>query len=91
MNMNLGYSLAVEKLCGMKTAREGPGHPRHHLRDEPHRQSHLVAMGTYGLDLGTVSARFSTPSANARHILDLFEEVCGARLTYSYITIGGVA
>ena len=23
-------------------------------------------------------------------ILDLFEEVCGARLTYSYITIGGV-
>ncbi len=23
-------------------------------------------------------------------ILDLFEEVCGARLTYSYITVGGV-
>jgi NADH-quinone oxidoreductase subunit D len=23
------------------------------------------------------------------HILDLFEEVCGARLTYSYLTIGG--
>ena len=22
-------------------------------------------------------------------ILDLFEEVCGARLTYSYLTIGG--
>ena len=23
-------------------------------------------------------------------ILNLFEEVCGARLTYSYITLGGV-
>ena len=36
------------------------------------------------------SARSSTPSASASTILDLFEDVCGARLTYSYITIGGV-
>ena len=38
MNMNLGYSLAVEKLCGMKLPEKGQRHPRHHRRDEPHRQ-----------------------------------------------------
>ena len=29
-------------------------------------------------------------SVNERKILDLYEEVCGARLTYSYITVGGM-
>jgi len=51
--------------------------------------SHLVAMGTYGLDLGTFSP-FLYAFREREMILDLFEEVCGARLTYSYITIGGV-
>jgi len=51
--------------------------------------SHLVAMGTYGLDLGTFSP-FLYAFREREQILDLLEEVCGARLTYSYITIGGV-
>ena len=38
MNMNLAYSMAVEKLCGMKIPGKGAGHPRHHRGDEPHRQ-----------------------------------------------------
>src|SRR5437879_6421023 len=51
--------------------------------------SQLVGMGAYGLDLGTFSP-FLYAFREREMILDLFEEVCGARLTYSYITIGGV-
>ena len=50
--------------------------------------SHLVGMGTYGLDLGTFSP-FLYAFREREIILDLFEEACGARLTYSYLTVGG--
>ncbi len=88
MNMNLGYSLAVEKLCGMKIP-EKASVIRVIVAELNRIASHLVAMGTYGLDLGTFSP-FLYAFREREMILDLFEEVCGARLTYSYITIGGV-
>ena len=47
--------------------------------------SHLVGMGAYGLDLGTFSP-FLYAFREREKILDLFEEACGARLTYSYLT-----
>ena len=50
--------------------------------------SHLVGMGAYGLDLGTFSP-FLYAFRERERILDLFEEACGARLTYSYLTVGG--
>jgi len=88
MNMNLGYSLAVEKLCGMKLP-EKANVIRVIIAELNRIASHLVAMGTYGLDLGTFSP-FLYAFREREQILDLLEEVCGARLTYSYITIGGV-
>jgi NADH-quinone oxidoreductase subunit D len=88
MNMNLGYSLAVEKLCGMKIP-EKANVIRVLVCELNRIASHLVAMGTYGLDLGTFSP-FLYAFREREMILDLFEEVCGARLTYSYITVGGV-
>jgi NADH-quinone oxidoreductase subunit D len=90
MNMNLGYSLAIEKLCGI-TAKipEKASVIRVIIAELNRIASHLVAMGTYGLDLGTFSP-FLYAFREREMILDLFEEVCGARLTYSYITIGGV-
>jgi len=88
MNMNLGYSLAIEKLCGMKVPEKAQ--VIRVLIGELNRiASHLVGMGAYGLDLGTFSP-FLYAFREREHILDLFEDVCGARLTYSYITIGGV-
>ena len=51
--------------------------------------NHLVAAGCYGLDLGSFTP-FMWTFREREKILDLFEEVCGARLTYSYITVGGV-
>jgi len=88
MNMNLAYSLAVEKLCNMKIP-EKANVIRVIVCELNRIASHLVAMGTYGLDLGTFSP-FLYAFREREMILDLFEEVCGARLTYSYITIGGV-
>src|SRR5712691_8877045 len=88
MNMNLAYSLAVEKLCGMKLP-EKANVIRVIIAEMNRIASHLVGMGAYGLDLGTFSP-FLYAFREREIILDLFEEVCGARLTYSYITIGGV-
>lgn len=87
MNMNLAYSLAVEKLCGMKLP-EKANVIRVLIAELNRIASHLVGMGAYGLDLGTFSP-FLYAFREREMILDLFEEVCGARLTYSYITIGG--
>ena len=87
MNMNLGYSLAVEKLCGMAIP-EKAQHLRILIVELNRIASHLVGMGAYGLDLGSFSP-FLYAFREREQILDLFEEVCGARLTYSYLTIGG--
>ncbi len=88
MNMNLAYSLAVEKLCSMKIPEKAQV-IRVLIAEMNRIASHLVGMGAYGLDLGTFSP-FLYAFREREMILDLFEEVCGARLTYSYITIGGV-
>ncbi|MCS7015906.1 MAG: NADH-quinone oxidoreductase subunit D [Gemmatales bacterium] len=90
MNMNLGYSLAVEKLCGLTDKIPEKAQVIRVLVCELNRiASHLVGIGAYGLDLGTFSP-FLYAFREREMILDLFEEVCGARLTYSYVTIGGV-
>ena len=87
MNMNLGYALAVEKLAGVAVPEKA--RVIRVLMCELNRiASHLVGMGAYGLDLGSFSP-FLYAFREREHILDLFEDVCGARLTYSYLTIGG--
>src|ERR1700730_3603911 len=88
MNMNLAYSLAVEKLCGMQIPEKAQV-VRVSVAEMNRIASHLVGMGAYGLDLGTFSP-FLYAFREREMILDLFEDVCGARLTYSYVTIGGV-
>ena len=87
MNMNLGWSLAVEKLLGHRVPERGR-HLRVLIAELGRVASHLVGMGAYGLDLGTFSP-FLYAFREREKILDLFEAACGARLTYSYITPGG--
>ncbi len=87
MNMNLGWALAVEKLIKMEVPEKAMV-LRVAIAELNRVASHLVGMGAYGLDLGTFSP-FLYAFREREIILDLFEEVCGARLTYSYITIGG--
>ncbi len=87
MNMNLGMALAVEKLIGLELPEKAQT-IRVLVAELGRIASHLVGMGAYGLDLGTFSP-FLYAFREREIILDLFEELCGARLTYSYFTIGG--
>ena len=87
MNMNLGFSLAVEKLIGMDVPDKAMV-LRLIIAELGRVASHLVGMGAYGLDLGSFSP-FLYAFREREIVLDLFEEACGARLTYSYLTIGG--
>jgi NADH-quinone oxidoreductase subunit D len=48
----------------------------------------IEVPGTYGLDMGAFTP-FLYAFRERERILDLFEAACGARLTYSYLTIGG--
>jgi NADH-quinone oxidoreductase subunit D len=88
MNNNLGFALAVEKLGGIEVP-ERAQYIRVLMAELNRIASHLVAVGTYGLDMGAFTP-FLYCFREREWILDLFESVCGARLTYSYITIGGV-
>ncbi|MEM9352403.1 MAG: NADH-quinone oxidoreductase subunit D [Planctomycetota bacterium] len=87
MNMNLGWALTVEKLLKFNPP-EKARHLRVIIAELGRIASHLVGMGTYGLDLGSFSP-FLYAFREREKILDLFEEACGARLTYSYLTVGG--
>lgn len=51
--------------------------------------SHLVWMGTFAIDLGAFSP-FLYAWREREAILELFEMVCGARMTFNYFRIGGV-
>jgi NADH-quinone oxidoreductase subunit D len=87
MNMNLGWALTVEKLLKLELP-EKAKHLRVIIAEMGRIASHLVGMGAYGLDLGSFSP-FLYAFRERERILDLFEKACGARLTYSYLTVGG--
>lgn len=88
MNNNLGYSLAVEALLGIEIPRRA-SMIRTICVELNRIASHLVAFGTYGLDLGAFTP-FLYCFREREWLLMLFEKICGARLTYSYLRIGGV-
>ncbi|HRX84451.1 MAG TPA: NADH-quinone oxidoreductase subunit D [Phycisphaerae bacterium] len=88
MNNNQAFALAVEKLTGMEVP-ERAKYIRVIFAELNRIASHLVSVGTYGLDMGAFTP-FLYCFREREMILDLFEAACGARLTYSYITIGGV-
>jgi len=88
MNNNHAWAMAVEKLAGIDVPRRAE-YIRVIASELNRLASHLVAFGTYGIDLGAF-APFLFAFREREYILDLFEQMCGARLTLSYINIGGV-
>ena len=88
MSNNLVWCLAVEKMM-----RIDPPLRAHHLRVvmvELNRiASHLVFFGTYGVDIGAFTP-FLYAFREREKVIDLFEAVSGARMTYNYIRVGGV-
>jgi NADH-quinone oxidoreductase subunit D len=89
MSNNLAYCLAVEKLLDVEIPPRGQ-FIRVMMAELQRIASHLVWLGTQVLDLGAMSV-FLYCFREREVILNLFEQVCGARLTTSYIRIGGVA
>lgn len=51
--------------------------------------SHFVALGSYGMDIGAVTA-FFWMVRDREHILRLLEWTSGARMLYNYIWVGGL-
>jgi NADH-quinone oxidoreductase subunit D len=87
MNENWAWCRAVEKLANLEIPRRAQ-FIRVIVCELNRIASHLVSFGTYGLDMGAFTP-FCYAFREREYILDLFEMVCGARLTYSYLTIGG--
>jgi NADH-quinone oxidoreductase subunit D len=89
MNMELGYVIAVEKLLGIKVP-DRVEYIRVIMTELQRIASHLIAAGTYGLDIGAFTP-FLYMFRDRERILDLFEMTCGARLLYNYIWVGGLS
>jgi NADH-quinone oxidoreductase subunit D len=88
MNNNHAWAMAVEKLAGITVPLRAEY--IRVLASELNRiASHLVSFGAYGMDLGAFTP-FLYAFREREYILDLFEQLCGARLTLSYINVGGV-
>jgi NADH-quinone oxidoreductase subunit D len=87
MNENWAFCRAVEQLADIELPRRAE-FIRIIICELNRIASHLVSFGTYGLDIGAFTP-FLYAFREREYILDLFEMVCGARLTYSYLTIGG--
>jgi NADH-quinone oxidoreductase subunit D len=87
MNENWAFCRAVETLADIELPRRAE-FIRVLICELNRIASHLVSFGTYGLDIGAFTP-FLYAFREREYILDLFEMVCGARLTYSYLTVGG--
>ncbi|HEX9270063.1 MAG TPA: NADH-quinone oxidoreductase subunit D [Candidatus Limnocylindria bacterium] len=51
--------------------------------------SHLIWLGTYGLDVGATTPLLYC-FRDREEILDMFEELCGSRMNFNYFRPGGV-
>ncbi|MBN1302342.1 MAG: NADH-quinone oxidoreductase subunit D [Melioribacteraceae bacterium] len=89
MYNNFGYVLAVEKLMGIKVP-ERVEYIRIIMGELQRIASHMVALGTYGLDIGAFTP-FLYLFRDREKILTLFEMTCGARLLYNYMWVGGLS
>ena len=89
MHMDHAYSMAVEKLLDIELP-ERVEYIRVIVSELQRIASHLVAIGTFGLDVGAITP-FTWTISDRERILDIFEALCGARLLYNYIWPGGVS
>ena len=89
MHMNHAFVLGVEKLMDIEIP-ERVEYIRVIVGELQRIASHLLALGTFGLDLGAITP-FTWMFRDRERILDLFESLCGARLLYNYIWVGGVS
>ncbi|MBM4446558.1 MAG: NADH-quinone oxidoreductase subunit D [Chloroflexi bacterium] len=90
MTNNFAYVLAVEKLAGIKIP-ERAEYLRIIMAETMRIANHLMAVGFFLNDLGAMMTPVLYMWREREKLLDLYEMVCGQRLTYNYMRIGGVS
>ena len=86
---NWAYCLAVEKLAGLV-----PPERAEHLRiicaELSRLQNHISLVGFLLHDMGTIGTPLMYAFREREKVLDLFEELTGARMMCNYVRFGGV-
>jgi len=88
MNCNLAYVVAVERFLDIEIP-ERAEYIRVVCAELQRIASHLIALGTFGLDMGAWTPLLYC-FREREEILNLFERLAGGRMLYNYMTIGGV-
>ena len=86
---NVGYCKTVERLLGVEIPARAQT-MRVILCELSRIIDHSVSVGTGGVDLGALTAFFHLFTYREK-VYNLFEKLCGARLTVSMTRIGGMA
>jgi NADH-quinone oxidoreductase subunit D len=87
---NWAYAIAVEKLGGIEVP-ERAEYLRVITGELSRIQSHLVAVGTFGMDVGTYGTPLLYALRERETVLDLMSLPTGVRMNPSYVRYGGVA
>ncbi|MFN3504736.1 MAG: NADH-quinone oxidoreductase subunit D [Caldimicrobium sp.] len=85
---NTAFCLAFEKLFGITPTRRARL-LRTIVNEMARISSHLLWLATHALDIGAMTV-FLYCFRDREWLLNIFEKICGARLTHSYVRIGGV-
>jgi NADH-quinone oxidoreductase subunit D len=88
LSNNLAYVLAVEKLMAVEVPPRAKV-IRVMMTELTRIGSHLVWLGTHAIDIGAMSV-FLYAFREREQILDLYEQVAGARMMSSYFRVGGL-
>lgn len=90
MNNEHIFALGVERMLGIeKQIPKRVEYIRVLVAELNRIASHLIAIGTYGMDIGSFTPFFWV-MRDREHIMRLLEWASGARLLYNYIWIGGL-
>lgn len=84
---NMGWHMTVEKLLGIQTPKR-VDYLRVIVMELARISDHLICNGILGVDAGAYTG-FLYLMEEREHIYEIYEEVCGARLTTNIGRIGG--
>jgi NADH-quinone oxidoreductase subunit D len=89
MSANWAYCRALPRLAGIRVP-ERAEYLRVIVCELQRIASHMMGVGASAADTGAFTG-FMYAFDQREHVVDLFEAICGARLTYNYVRPGGVS
>jgi len=90
MNSELAYVMGIEKMLGIdKDLPKRVEYIRVLVAELNRLASHFIAIGTYALDIGAATP-FLWVFRDREHIMRMLEWLCGARMLYNYVWVGGL-